>query len=270
MSGSARAQRPDPRRKRESDRRESDDATAMPAADIPADVATKARELAEVLVQLPEEYVSLADVTRQAEEDHELAFLDVQSNLEHYRRQEEILREVGRGIPCVETPNDVPLPVSLFPTNYPVGDDDRLRELVARTDYSADLPEKCSNDVGEHEHEEARGFLRERLSSFLAFRLFGLKLRRYEGEASSEPPSSSRSPGLPFTVETANRFGLSILCSTAYFRVPQQFGTTLSTPVTGWLLPGRWIFGTRSSDGHTTWVDDVVYDVPGQTNVAQL
>jgi hypothetical protein len=211
----------------------------------------QARGFADLLVKPPDEYVPLAEVTLQGERDHELAFLDVQTDLEHYRHQERILRDVGRGVPCLHSPNDVPLPLALFPLNYLANDEAPLREFTDRTDFSAEMSKALSAEVAEHDHDEARGFLRERLRSFLALRFFGLKPGPYRGAAGPDPPSSSKSPGLPFTVVTAGRFGFKVLCSGSYFLVPRQFGATLSTPVTGWLSPGRWIFGTRSSHAHS-------------------
>jgi hypothetical protein len=217
--GSAKAQQPDPGRKK-APRKKGGFATqaAREAAaasqekaevENPAEVAAEAgRTLAEDLTPSPEEYEDLEPLTLELAEMG-VAFLDVQSALERYRDQEGLLAANDRGVPCVHIADEVPLPIGVIP----MGAD--IRSFVELSENEWRLAEILWNtgdtsvgDVIEHDHEEARGFLRQRLSRFLAFRFLGLGSPAPAGS----PPgvgsaSDPGSPGMPFSVENTGAHG---------------------------------------------------------------
>lgn len=254
----------------------SHDLPTEPVA-LPEEISAAARDLARALTPPPDEFEELGSTTLNPAEESDLAFLDVQETVEHYRLQELALSRRDIGIPCVHVPDEDPLPVSIIPpyarARYDrYGDSDVIRDTDIEMQFEF-ARATTHHHVALHDADAARGFFRNRLSRFLGFRLLGAR----SAPADGLPPrvrtaSSAGSPGLPFTVVTHGRPGLKILYSTAAFKDPygRQFGETLSTPVEGWLLPGGWIFATRSQDGDPVWEDSVIYDVPGLTSVAQL
>jgi hypothetical protein len=234
-------------------------------------IMVAAGDLADRFSMRPEEREPLSVLTRRVREENALGLLDVQSAIEHYDHQEAALEQLGRGFPCAQVEGDVPLPISVIPAVYPTQSRPLVGAFFDLLAEATDAFTTSADELTEHDLGEARGFLRERLSSFLAFRLLGLTSNPPPGgPPGSGPPSGERSPGLPFRVETPGRDGLKILYSPAYFRVTHQFGNTLSTPVESWMRPGRWIFGVRDGADGIKWVDDVVYDIPGDTDVVQL
>ncbi len=117
------------------------------------------------------------------------------------------------------------------------------------------------NPVRPHDPDRARGFLRQRLAPFLAARI----VTTSTGVA---PPSA----GCKFTVETTSGSGLRVHYSPSYFFDPTNvFGNTLSTPVDGYLPPGRYIFGSMAPQATAPTFDfAATYRLPGPPDVAQV
>jgi hypothetical protein len=233
---------------------------------VPADIEASASDLAATLTSSPDDYVPLSPTTIRLGQEG-VGLSDVQGSLERYRRQEALLRATNRGFPCIQLREDLPLPVSLLPTENESG---HSQGLLAASEQ-ASVPQ-VQYDVREYDHDEARGFLRRRLSAFLAFRLLGQERHRFgvrDVLRSGIPPvlatrpGAPAAPGLPFTVETPGREGLRIHYSPAMFFEPwHQFGSTLSTPVHDWLRPGVWVFGGKAEGEDLRWDLDVAYELP--------
>jgi hypothetical protein len=189
---------------------------------------------------------------------------DVQASLAGYRSQDKMLEAVGRGVPCVDVEGDDPLPLWLLD---PSGS---AESLFLALDSPATFIGETSEAIREHTRANAKDFLRRRLASFLSFRLLA-RSRAGAPPTAGVDPDPGRSPSTNFRVETPGRVGWRVHYSPAYFLDPyHQFGSNLSTPVDGFLRPGRYVFGAKPVDGQLRWDSSAMYDVPGGTSVAQL
>jgi hypothetical protein len=88
----------------------------------------------------------------------------------------------------------------------------------------------------------------------------------FEGQPTPDPIRSSRDPDhAPVTVR-CGAAGLRILSSPAYFVDWTYFGAPTS-PVSGYLLPGRYIFGMDNGSADAPIADNAVFRIPGQSDV---
>jgi hypothetical protein len=221
-----------------------------------AEVRGPAEELAERLVYA-DGSEDLFEAVVEVGRGENLELQDVHSSLEQFNRQHRVLLHLDVGFPCVDVPGGVPLPVAL---SLEAPDEDAETARVRLTGESEQL-RLGDGEVHPHHPDEARGFLRRRLAPFLASRIATGR------DAALAPPNN----GFPFRVETPGRTGLRVHYSPAYFFDPTNvFGSVLSTPVDGLLLPGRYVFGTMAPPASPTWDLAATYRVPGRPDVAQV
>jgi hypothetical protein len=195
----------------------------------------------------------------------EIYLADVEMHVDAFQNAAEFLRLGGRSYPCLTAPwLREPIPVFTQVENSLLAaarSDPGLWE-VARGAYDSVLRYMEREGFLETGHEarlemvsvtEAYHHFRRGLEEFLSVRL------------SARRSNISASAGHVFTVHTKSQ-GLQICISPAYVLVHgQTFGNQLSTPVTQYVQPGRWIFGAPKLDSRFT------YDIPlqNQAHVAR-
>lgn len=193
-----------------------------------------------------------------------VALADVSATTERYLIQESLSIRYGIPIPAVVVDAEDPLPTSVFPV-MPGGSDtpDDLPyngvtlAAAARGRLARDV-ERAGASTVDLAPEDARRHVRSRLARFLERRL-----------AAQEKAADPSAPGLPFRVMTRGS-GLRIHWSPAYFFEPGHvFAFGLSTPVDGWLAPGRYIFGAVGPTQPLEWEFNATYDLPN-AQVANL
>jgi hypothetical protein len=98
-----------------------------------------------------------------------------------------------------------------------------------------------------------RDFVAQLFSEWL-FRFLEIRISFSSRKRWFRPPPSTAGPGLAVTVNTLNH-GLKVLCSPVMLlRRRTAFGNSLSTPVTGHLHPGIYVFGAEGpAIGGTRW-----------------
>lgn len=169
------------------------------------------------------------------------------------------VRAIGESLPCVLLDEGAPVPVDVLGTarGLPQGRGKSRQELQPIT---AEFLESLGLRVGFYSASEAEGFIFDRLTEFLRSRLKGPRSESISlrDEIQILPPS----PGLSFTVETLTH-GLRVHYSAAYFFNPHNvFGSSLTSPVDGWIQPGRYVFGVAGGPYATPTFDTGEYDIP--------
>lgn len=201
-----------------------------------------------------------------------LPLADVSATVERFQLQQRVHQRYGLPIPAIPLADDDPLPAAVLP---PIGHSlaptrgegeiqalDRGREALARS------LDQMGLGIVDLDPAAAREITRRRLSQFLSIRLLAKEQdsrapRRLAGVIRRRPAATSpASPGLPFKV-TTQAPGLRIHWSPAYFYEPEHvFAFGLSTPVDGWLAPGRYIFGAVGPQTDLTFEFGSIYDLP--------
>jgi hypothetical protein len=174
---------------------------------------------------------------------------DVETAVSRFSLQLRFWQELGSGFPCFRPKGEEPLLIDMlggfapasesqlspFPEKYWVAILQMGTELwrrwaaFVRPSPSRGLPlSECST-------EEARESFASRLAAFLTL--------RYRAKVQV----MSFSPGLQFKVVTTNP-GLRVHYSPAYFFNPWNVFGGPTTPVYGWIQPGRYIFGAVGPD----------------------
>jgi len=185
--------------------------------------------------------------------------VDVEVALEQYEVQFRLHRDLGKPFPClVSDHTKYPCPINLLPGIAPWVGFDYIRAgrtlgprlLFTIFDYlEADLFGFGEVRIEYFEPERTIEFLRARLRDFLTTR-FGA--RRSD---------ISKSPGIWVRVEAASS-GLRVHYSPAYFFDSTNILNAPTTPVFGWMQPGRYLFGA-SHPGHKPQFDFTAeYDIP--------
>jgi hypothetical protein len=101
--------------------------------------------------------------------------------------------------------------------------------------------------------DEAAGHLRKRLQGFLETRF------------SARQSNISQSPGLKLKVVTQTH-GKRVHKSPAYFFNPNLYFAAPTTPVVGWIQPGRYIFGVQGPRDPQPLFDSAEFDIPPTTS----
>lgn len=185
-----------------------------------------------------------------------VSLADVEVSVERFVRQDSVLHERDVRVPALLDTHGQPIPIDIgLPRQIDgLAETDVDPELViilvrtaaTSTDDRAQRIELVST-------EQARESFTSRLIRFL-----GLRINDVEG-------SSEGSPGYVFKVYT-NSHSLRIHYSPAYFiNYNLAFGSP-TTPVSGYLQPGRYTFGAYPND----YWDGVEYDIPGPQHSAHM
>lgn len=190
---------------------------------------------------------------------------DVEADAQSFASQLPIAAR-GDGVPCIvrEEWQSPPVPIDLWdytrghpdiPTFAPRGGFPLLRwELNQIYEYFARGGERRLQVIAVPPPEAATLF-RQHVIEFLKARF------------SAHPPLASPSPGVQFTVATKGS-GERVHYSPAYFqKISTVFGSP-TTPVSGWIQPGRYTFSVVGANG-TMRFDPGQYSVPPSTS-AQL
>jgi hypothetical protein len=186
---------------------------------------------------------------------------DVEAVVEAFAFQTAVLREMKFPQPCIESRGSVPMPVELglrtpFARGSLLG---RSINLFAFVEAISD-PTALSEAFGVRRQ---RGVRVTQLSLKQARDAFGTRLARFLFSRFSEsiPRNAPPSPGLQFTVST-NSKGLRVHYSLALLFDPTNVLSAPSTPVHGWLHPGRYVFGASRPPLQPTFDLTAEYDVP--------
>ena len=177
---------------------------------------------------------------------------DVEGDVVNFAFQVSWANRFGLSLPCVPAADGYPIPISLFPERIALIQPSKLtEELFDRPDpwWFAGIPELELSYVST---KESRDFFRRRLIRFLTARF------------SARQSDISTGPGLQFTVETDTK-GLRVHYSPAYFFEPEHVLNSPTSPVTGWIQPGRYIFGAGPLGKKPDFDFTAEYDIPPHT-----
>lgn len=187
---------------------------------------------------------------------------DVVTDAKAFNRQAGLLAASDHLYPCVEAP-PTPIPVNLeslteTTDSYP---DLELKLLSART-------ASMGVEIRGHPVEAARQFFGSGLRRFVRIRVDAAG-RRSDRSTIADFPESDDAIGVDtvaFTVHTVST-GLRTYYSPAYlFNASTVFGSDLSTPVSGELEPGLYIFGAGAPGEKPVFDVYAKHDVPPATS----
>jgi hypothetical protein len=229
---------------------------------VGAVVPERPRELEEIRVReakrLAAELLNVAPGERvKSHLLRENQLIDVHRTLDRYRAQEVALADLGLEFPVVVVGGSA-LPIDLG--LQPAGEG---RPVISSDDIAA-LIDSTQRDIAQSRYEvtlislrDASKFLKKGLAKFLRSRMSG---------KTKDAPTVEQA--IRFMVRTESS-GLTIHCSPAYFFDRGLVFGGPSTPVEGWLPPGRYVFGAYS-EFRSTWRLGDVYKVPGSTFEAHI
>ncbi|QDU66248.1 hypothetical protein Pla86_13140 [Planctomycetes bacterium Pla86] len=187
---------------------------------------------------------------------------DVELSVERFRSMLYQLREAGVGeIPCLIRSGGDPVAIDWSTQLEMAGfyESNRLstHDLGLRRGHIADLLNHLASRWFSSPSTPATQLVSsgELLRSF-SRRLVDFLQARFDARRSD----ISGDPGMRFTVH-ANRNGLRVFYSPAYFVCPHTVFGSPTSPVVQWLQPGRYIFALEEPGGLTYW-DHGEYDVP--------
>jgi hypothetical protein len=179
---------------------------------------------------------------------------DVEGDVVNFAFQISWANRFGSPVPCLPVADGDPIPVSILP-EYPAWR--QRREWIIDFFYRYGPPSFFSRqynvEFSYQSTKQATEFFRGRLIRFLTARF------------SARQSDISTSPGLQFTVETLTS-GLRVHYSPAYFFEPQHVLNSPTSPVTGWIQPGRYIFGAGPLGKEPDFDFTAEYDIPPHTS----
>lgn len=182
---------------------------------------------------------------------------DLEPSIERFARQVELLEKAKRPFPCVWMEGAVPHPTvvdleaCLMAAGLPIlfgAEATVSREQLMKSVESAMRSSRLAMTTAHV--DDARHYFRSRLLSHVRSRLFGL------GNPKAPPPPVQ---ALPFRVFSETR-GTRVHVSPAYFFDPTRVFGAPTSPATGALQPGVYIFGVARPDG--VWFDSAEFEVP--------
>jgi hypothetical protein len=223
-------------------------AAAPPAPQLPDRILAKA--LTERLIEIVglrndviAGHVDFSDVQT------DIHTADVEGNVLNFAHQISFIRNLGRPFPCVPSGEGEPMPVSIFP------DDPDWRNRPFSAEYSSsNYLLAIASKISYVSLSKATDFFQKRLEDFFTARFGGPRSDIAAGYGGS---------GLQFTVATITQ-GLRAHYSPAYFYDPTNVLNSPTSPVTGWIQPGRYIFGAGPSGSPPQFDFTAEYDVPPQ------
>jgi hypothetical protein len=178
---------------------------------------------------------------------------DAEQAAQAFRFQSIFVESSRMNFPCLDI-DPVPIPLSLgleqFADTSDLDGAQKVFGEVTRTSRFREIQESWpSAKIGDYSIEEAHLFFRHRLKEFFAVRVAAMGL--FEGTTGA-PPGPPGKPGLKFTVNT-NSNGLRVYYSPAYWMQARQVLNFPSTPVVGWIQPGRYYFGAGKPGSSPTF-----------------
>lgn len=203
----------------------------------------------------------------------EIPIADVELAVERFATQRDILASEKLGFPCIGVPDgrNIPVDVGLWgPAWYPLDPGFGLG-AAERSPFRLFLENYLNSVIniqlrpqdveveppfwGLVEPSKATEFFRDRLETFLAVRF------------SARQSDISTSPGLQIRVDTRSH-GLRVHFSPAYFFNPANVLGSPTSPVIGWLQPGRYILGACAPGLAAVFDLYAEYNLPPTKNVA--
>jgi hypothetical protein len=241
----------------------------------------------EVSNRLAEEYIDMIFESRRgkkiAQKHQKLDLDDINANLNILKSQIDQVGPTGYGrvFPCIRVGN-ISIPINI---DQYVNDVNKMDSIVSGRrglfdrfpinlfrmfDYAAS---EKNDDLGLISHDSLRKIMIETLSYFIKIRyssFFNEQIvQRIKRSFIDTPPSVSNkgieNKYLTISLSTINH-GLQIQASPAYFISWSYFGNPTS-PISGYLKPGRYIFGGQGLGLPTFTVDKTFVDVPPNFNV---
>lgn len=181
------------------------------------------------------------------------AVIDLQSSVDRFKTQVQAFDKQKARFPCIMRAGDPPLPVD--PKALPRFD---TSPLGAEFDNEAETPKLNTENLPIEllPTEDVARFFISRLSSFLHSRLSASAVRSRHAYTSPSGPV-----GLRFDVTTLTP-GLNVHYTSQFFFISTLFFGAPTTPVRGYIQPGRWHFGTSQGNSAITFDFHTVYDVP--------
>jgi hypothetical protein len=182
---------------------------------------------------------------------------DVEADVDQFIDQNIYCSENSLPVPCLGDNRSEPLPIDLTGIVHPFirssatyRNPEIARVLLSQLpDQVSSLADASGLTYGEYSPEEARDFFNTRLRQFLEPRIT---------KASSETAVVHQ--GLKFKVYTYTS-GLRVHFTRAYWFSPNQVFGAPTTPVEGWIMPGRYKFGTIGP-AYGLQFDDGEYNIP--------
>jgi hypothetical protein len=209
----------------------------------------------------------------------QLFFADVEEGIGRFKSELEIARERDGQVFGAVLSDDIDYPAPIDSREFLAALDRNhpyFQEALAQgqpwlnAEFTKQIMAAANLEVATLDTADATTAFIGRLARFLFYRLLGSTVRLPGGgpptggsPPGSSPPSPAPGGVLPFTVHT-NTGGLRIWSCPAYLVGRGRVFGSPSTPVSGWIRPGRFIFGTENSSGTLSW-DQGVYDVPPAT-----
>jgi hypothetical protein len=181
---------------------------------------------------------------------------DVEADVERFSLQVKFCLDNERLFPCLVMASGDPLPIDFtFGAGFYTSPGPQWN-LICHYDTHRiflDIQGQCFEGPTVYSRafppEETKGFFKSRLQRFLASRF-----------KSTEEAESDR-PGLPLRVVT-RKSGLRVHYSPAYFFNPALVFGSPTSPVSGFIQPGRYIFGVVGGDLPKPTFISAEYDIP--------
>jgi hypothetical protein len=198
--------------------------------------------------------------------EHSLRFFD----------QITVLDAIGQKCPAVDLPPTGPSPIDIrrtVPSTVPqtLGTIQSIQRatLVSLLQTAQQVAHQAGFKVLSIKSAHARGAFSALMTEFLVQRVESSGGVLSGGSAGGGYPGSAVTPGLNVIVKTQG-YNLRILYSPAFFvSLQTAFGNSLSTPVSGNISPGTFIFGAQTK-GRPAVFENTQYPIPPITVVNML
>jgi hypothetical protein len=188
-----------------------------------------------------------------------IALADVEADVDQFTDQYKYCSENSLSMPCFEDNKTEPLPINLAGIVYPSIRSSAVYQkydlaqamLTLLPEQVSEIAESSGLAYSEYSPEDARNFFSRRLRKFLVPRV-----------KTSNAKDTRRAPhqGLRFKVHTY-KSGLRVHYMPAYWFNPNQVFGSPTTPVEGWITPGRYRFGAVGRT-YSLRFDDGEFDIP--------
>jgi hypothetical protein len=205
---------------------------------------------------------------------------DVENNISQFNSLVEFCEWSGLPFPCIYIGNQVPIPVDFAPPIWLDKDFDRYfyRELIYMQGFHPRIRKYFSEgsevEIKNVKAETAVGHFKQLLKGFLSSRIgaassLGNNSADMTHKPTQPPGTTPPTNGVPFRVITTT-LGLRVHYSPAYFFNPNLVFGSRTSPVNGFIHPGRYIFGVAGGGIHGVKFSRAEFDIPGQTQADLL
>ena len=195
---------------------------------------------ADLYDQVIAEGIPATAATRDLKEELQIAVptSDIEADVDRFGDQYQYCDTHGTRFLCVSDGRSDPTPVDMSAIIGPLPDGSVAHpEAVEEVLHSLGDPpfgEHSQHEYEYHDPESTRGFFRNHLTRFLTLRMFAA--------TPSTQPMEFPPPGIPFRVACPYN-GLRVHYSPSYFLTSSRVFGSPTSPVVGWIQPGRYKFG---------------------------